>query len=685
MLRSLFRARPRSWVELEVDSSRRMNRYIFVIGLIVSLLAGVFSYSNPVFLERIKAIVYDIQIKELDTVPPSPSLLIVDIDEQSLGQFGQWPWPRYRIALLLAKLQSWGVAAVALDMVFPEFDRTSPKNLQQAIERDLRVSLSLDGIPEALQDNDTILANVLRDHPVILGNYFYFQKGVQESDCYLPAPNVAIVSKGERNTFNSGLLIAQGAICNIKVLAEAATTGFYNARPDDDGVFRKIPLLISYKDNIYPGLALETILTAMGKKQVMVEQGENGFLLKMPGQNIQLDNSGHMYLRFRGPSRTYPYISAQSVLNENVDKGLFRDKIVFIGSSAVGLNDIRSTPIDAVMPGVEIHTVIADNILQGDFLLRHYWANFLEAVTAFFAGLFLYSFMMWTKPFVGLLILIGASVVLLSGSQLAMDNHGIIISAVPAIMTMLVNLVLLSTLKFWREKVANKKRTKQYRESQEATIDGFCALAEYRDPETGGHIRRTQHYVKELATYLSARKKYADQLNDVIIDVMFKAAPLHDIGKIGIADNILLKPGRLTDDEFVDMKRHAEFGAEVFKGIERKIGTTPFVQIAREIANFHQEKWDGSGYPEGLVGEEIPLPARLMALADVYDALISERVYKKAFSHKTSRTIIINGRGSHFDPDVVDAFLAIEERFIQIALDFSDSESQREALLKEEE
>lgn len=684
MRKSFFRVKPRSWVELELDSSQRINRFIFIIGVLVSLLAGAFTFANPIFLERIKAIAYDIQVRKLESGPPSPSLLIVDIDEQSLAEFGQWPWPRYRIALLLAKLQSWGVAAVSLDMVFPERDRTSPKNLKETIEKDLQVSLSLDGIPESLQDNDKILANVLRDNPFILGNYFYFEKNWKESDCFLRSTNFAVVSKGDTSNYNSELLSAQGAICNIGALAEAAVTGFYNARPDDDGVFRKVPLLLSYKGRIYPGLALETIFTAMGKQQVMVERRPNNFVLRLPENNIQLDHSGQIYLRFRGPNHSYPYISAKSILTDTVDSSRFIDKIVFIGSSAVGLNDIRSTPFDSVMPGVEIQTVIADNILQGDYLQSPYWANLLEAVTAFFAGLFLYFLMMWTKPFLGAFLVIGASLVLLSGSQIMMEGPGIIISAVPAIMTMFVNLSLLSTLKFWREKIANRKRTKQYQESQEATIDGFCALAEYRDPETGGHIRRTQHYVRELARYLSVRKKYAGELNDVIIDVMFKAAPLHDIGKIGVADHILLKPGRLTEEEFLEMKLHAEYGAEVFKGIEKKIGSTPFVQIAREIANYHQEKWDGSGYPEGLSGTDIPLAARLMALADVYDALISERVYKKAFSHKTSRSIIINGRGSHFDPDVVDAFLALEDQFVQIALDFSDSDKQRKVLLDQD-
>lgn len=225
-----------------------------------------------------------------------------------------------------------------------------------------------------------------------------------------------------------------------------------------------------------------------------------------------------------------------------------------------------------------------------------------------------------------------------------------------------------------------KERTEELALTQEVTIESMAALAEYRDPETGGHIRRTRGYVKALAEHLQDHPRFKDFLDDATIDLLYKSAPLHDIGKVGVSDNILLKPGKLTDEEFEEMKKHTIYGRDAIRCAEKKLGSNSFLGLAREIAYSHQEKWDGSGYPEGLRGEEIPIPGRLMALADVYDALISKRVYKPPFPQKKAVTIIIEGKGKHFDPDIVDAFLDLKETFRQIALKHADHEEERQAL-----
>ena len=218
-----------------------------------------------------------------------------------------------------------------------------------------------------------------------------------------------------------------------------------------------------------------------------------------------------------------------------------------------------------------------------------------------------------------------------------------------------------------------RRRTLEVQAIQDVTILAMASLAETRDNETGNHIRRTQHYVKVLAEALAQQPRHAAELDEKTIRLLFKSAPLHDIGKIGIPDAILLKPGPFDADEMAIMKTHAQLGRDAIEQAERQLGMeVDFLRLAKEIAYSHQEKWDGSGYPQGLAGEAIPLSARLMALADVYDALISRRVYKPPFPHEQAREIICNGRGSHFDPAVVDAFLAQEERFIEIARTFAD-------------
>lgn len=220
---------------------------------------------------------------------------------------------------------------------------------------------------------------------------------------------------------------------------------------------------------------------------------------------------------------------------------------------------------------------------------------------------------------------------------------------------------------------ALKIRTEELKLTRDATILSLASLAETRDNETGNHILRTQRYVKVLAEYLSADGAFAALLDEETISLLFKSAPLHDIGKVGIPDNILLKPGKLTEEEFKIMRRHPFLGSEALRAAEEHLGSTSFLNLAREISLTHHEKWDGSGYPKGLKGDDIPLSGRLMAVADVYDALISKRVYKPAFTHEKAREIILDGRGSGFDPRLVDAFLAEEETFKQIAREFSDA------------
>ena len=208
---------------------------------------------------------------------------------------------------------------------------------------------------------------------------------------------------------------------------------------------------------------------------------------------------------------------------------------------------------------------------------------------------------------------------------------------------------------------------------QRVTIRALAHLAETRDPETGNHILRTQNYIYTLATQIKNHPRFATFLTDSTIELLTRSAPLHDIGKVGIPDSILLKPGALTPEEWEIMKTHTVIGAEAIERAEVDVSApVPFLTFAKEIARWHQEKWDGSGYPDGLAGDAIPISARLMALADVFDALISPRVYKPAFPFAQAREIIAAGRGQHFDPDMTDAFLAHFDQFVGIAQRYWD-------------
>jgi len=217
------------------------------------------------------------------------------------------------------------------------------------------------------------------------------------------------------------------------------------------------------------------------------------------------------------------------------------------------------------------------------------------------------------------------------------------------------------------------RSNRQLMQTRDATIMALAGLAETRDNETGAHILRTQNYVKSMADHLQNHPRFRDFLEQSVIDLLYQSAPLHDIGKVGIPDRILLKPGKLEKEEFEIMKKHTVYGRDALQRAAQDLEENNFLVFAQQIACSHHEKWDGSGYPQGLQGDEIPIAGRLMAVADVYDALISKRVYKPAFSHEKAKSIIIEGRGTHFDPDMIDAFLEIETEFTAIASKFSDN------------
>jgi response regulator RpfG family c-di-GMP phosphodiesterase len=206
------------------------------------------------------------------------------------------------------------------------------------------------------------------------------------------------------------------------------------------------------------------------------------------------------------------------------------------------------------------------------------------------------------------------------------------------------------------------------KDTQSAAILGFARLTEYRDKDTGKHLERIREYTRVLALGLARMPKYADYITTDYIEDLCLSSVLHDVGKVGIEDSILLKPGRLSPEEFEKIKQHARLGGEALKAVDQEIRRESFLTIGKEVAFSHHERWDGTGYPSGKKAEQIPLSARIVALADVYDALVSKRTYKSSLSHEEAAKIIISERGTHFDPDVVDVFIDAQETFRRIHL-----------------
>lgn len=217
-------------------------------------------------------------------------------------------------------------------------------------------------------------------------------------------------------------------------------------------------------------------------------------------------------------------------------------------------------------------------------------------------------------------------------------------------------------------------QVKQLSKAHLGTIFAMSKLAESRDPETGEHLERMREYCKIIAVELQRHPTHREIIDEKYILNIYLASPLHDIGKVGVPDRVLLKPGKLTDEEFDEIKKHPGVGAETLRAVSLECPDNDFITIGIEIAETHHEKWDGSGYPSGIVGEDIPLSGRIIALGDVYDALTSKRCYKDAFSHEKSRDIILEGRAKHFDPDIVDAFIKCEPEFLKVRQTITDTE-----------
>jgi len=219
-----------------------------------------------------------------------------------------------------------------------------------------------------------------------------------------------------------------------------------------------------------------------------------------------------------------------------------------------------------------------------------------------------------------------------------------------------------------------RERTEEINLTQNVTIASLASLAETRDNETGWHIKRSKAYIEVLIEALRDHPRFEELKDRETVELIVKSSPLHDIGKIGVPDSILLKPGPLTQEEFEEMKKHTVLGSEALLVAEKELGSSTFLRIAADLCRSHHEKWNGEGYPDGLSGNDIPLAGRLMAVADVYDALISSRVYKPPFSHADATAIILEGKGTHFDPDIIDAFERVHTEFERISSEMADGE-----------
>ncbi len=652
--------------------SRQDTVAILLVGLALTLCLAVLGALRVAPLARLDHPLLDTLQRVGASGEPARHTVVIDIDDVSLSAVGQWPWPRYRVAALLQRIQAEEPAAIALDILFPEPDRASLLNIQDTFKRDFGLDVAFSGVPGGLLDNDGFLGDTIARGGVVASNYFYFDhvnhNALQPKTGYSFDGRIDLLHPRE----STGVLVNTQAISS-----QTRYSGFVNNRLDDDGVLRRLPLLIRHGGQLHPNLAVAAVMRATGVKKGTIESigGDEGLSLRLGDRHIPIDPQATALLRFNGKPSRYPALSAVDVLNGHFGPADLRGKIVFIGTSAVGLNDHHHTALDRSFPGLKIQAALAENLITGQTIGTPAWAPAASFAACLAVGALMSLMFVYAS---GIYPLIAGSLLLcavaLGGCTFAYLRLGLFVPVAAPLLLVTAMFVTFVAIRFAIEKRRAYLSQRQLENARQVTIEAMASVAETRDPETGAHIKRTQNYVRAIAEELRRTGHYVDTLTPEFIELLFISAPLHDIGKVGVPDHILLKPGRLTHDEFEVMKLHADFGRKIIISTAARIDGDNFLTIAGEIASTHHEKWDGSGYPLGLAGQAIPLAGRIMAVADIYDALISRRCYKEAFPHELAMSMMQEGRGKTFDPAVLDAFLRIEETVKDIAERFKDEE-----------
>ena len=618
--------------------------------------------------DRMGHMFYDAMSRHSASEKTAHSVIVIDIDDPSLQAVGQWPWPRHKIASLVKEIEVRNPSAIAVDILFSEPDRASLSSIKAAYKQDFGLDIKISGLPPELLNSDEYLGAAMAKSGAVGASYFYFDH-VNSIEVAID-PEFQITGRTDLLRLKEATGVAQNF---FRSSSELKFSGFINTQPDDDGMLRGLPLLIQYKGVIYPHLCLAAFMRAHGALAATIERDISGPIIRVGTHTIPVRRDGFALLRFNGKPALYPSISAIDVLNKLLKTSDIEGKVVLIGSSAVGLYDLHGTIFDSQYSGAKIQAAMLESMAVGNFVREPSWDGVAILLISVLCGLILSAiFIYFDKPgiwVIGSLLLVTAVSLL---SFFLFKSASIFLSPGIPFLVIITLLLLLSVARFIFEKRRAHLMQRKLENLRIVTIDAMSAVAEARHQETGAHIKRTQHYVRAIAKQLQRTGQYPELLSDEYIEMLFVSAPLHDIGKVGIPDKILLKPGHLTPDETALMQKHAELGKQMIYDSYQNAEGDDFLEIAGEIALTHHEKWDGTGYPNGLAGQDIPLSGRIMAVADVYDALINERCYKPAFAHETARKIMQESRDKDFDPIVIDAFLDIEDTIVAIAATFRD-------------
>ncbi len=621
---------------------RKGRPLIPAAGLLVSGLALILYVGQPVSLRQLDNQVYDLLVKSIPRATPTQIPVIVDLDEESLNRFGQWPWPRTRVASLVEKIRRYGAMTVALDIIFAEKDRTSPSEIQAVLRKEMGIAVEFQGLPAALMDNDRILANVLSSGPFVLG-YKFFTEGGQGplEDCLLHPVKAVILKSPGLDAETPGLFVAPDVICCLRPLAEAVKrSGFLNTSPDVDGILRRSPLVMEYAGQYYPSLALAAHFNTLGLDQVALKMTGGGLEEIVWGKtHVPVDARGRLLLNYRGPGRTFAYYSAADIFDGSIPPGAFNNKIVLVGSTAGGLKDRIATPFDNLFPGVEVHATILDNLLQQDFLSRPHWANGLEVMLIIITGVLSVVLLTWSRSVLSLLVLLTAAFGLWMGARWSLRGGGMYVSPLMPLMTLAVNFTVLTLLKFWREETEKRffhtafshyvsasvvqqmvkapEKLSLSGEEKEVSIlfsdiRGFTSISENLPPDQVSRLLKS--YFTPMTRLVIENSGTMDKfIGDAIM--AFWNAPLDTPNHQDLALKTAL--GMLRELAVLNPRLQKEFGAEINIGIGLHCGRV-------SVGNMGTEDL----FDYTIIGDSVNLASRLEGLTRIYGLplLLSESI-----------------------------------------------------------
>ena len=631
-----------------------MSKHIVIIGIIIIFFLSVYHSKN---IEESDLRLYSLTSFLLDKEQNiSSTSVIVNIDNKSIETIKQWPWSRVIYAQLISDIDAMNPATIAFNMYFGNKDKASPAVISNFYKKYFKIYSVLNTIPKELQNNDVFLAKKLSETNTVLSIYMNEKKRETPSYCndlaytYLDFSSI------------KNIPTAQSIECNTKEFHQNNRHfGFSTINIDSDGIAREIPTLKRYKNRAIPSFGLATILS-LNLHSYNSKKGE----LNILDNPIPLDKNSKLLLPYNTP--TPKIFSAIDILKKKIPKEFFHGKIVIVGSTVKRFSNNYNIYGHKNISSNVIHALYIESLLNNSFIVQDDFYKKLNTLIACFLSILLYLFFIkrWDRAIISITIFtIVATLFYLVYAFKLGEYVSIGYLWLPLLLSYIILLISIFISRNSNEKEMLKK---DLAKSFHTSATSMVLVANTHDSETGEHIIRTKKYVKLMAEELYRRGLYTHTLTPHNIELIYESAPLHDIGKVGIPDNILKKPGRFTAQEYEIMKTHSKLGADIIKKSLEYYEHNPLLEFAYNIALYHHEKWNGTGYPEQLKEDEIPIEAQLMSIADIYDALISKRRYKESFSYKKVESIIIDERGISFNPLLVDIFIEQKEKFKEISL-----------------